>query len=191
MDAGPADAGADAGAKKKKATAPVPTRGYMVVDPVAAATADGIHEERIEAVSAPQYWLLKSEPGTYSFERLQSEKKAVWDGVRNPEARSNLRKMSAGDVCFFYHSGEGKAVVGLARVTREAFQDPTTKDDWSAVEIAAVGPMKKEVTLAQMKADAKLKDMSVVRKSRLSVSPVTPSEFAHVLALGDTKPPKS
>ena len=142
-------------------------------------------------MSAPQYWLLKSEPGTYSFDRLQSEKKAIWDGVRNPEARSNLRKMSVGDVCFFYHSGEGKAVVGLARVTREAFQDPTTKDDWSAVEIAPIGPMKKEVTLAQMKADARLKDMSVVRKSRLSVSPVTASEFAHVLALGDTKPPKS
>lgn len=142
-------------------------------------------------IVSAQYWLLKSEPSTYSFERLQSEKKAVWDGVRNPEARSNLRKMSVGDVCFFYHSGEGKAVVGLARVTREAFQDPTTKDDWSAVEIAPIGPMKKEVTLAQMKADAKLKDMSVVRKSRLSVSPVTASEFAHVLGLGDTKPPKS
>ena len=142
-------------------------------------------------IVSAQYWLLKSEPGTYSFERLQSEKKAVWDGVRNPEARSNLRKMSVGDVCFFYHSGEGKAVVGLARVTREAFQDPTTKDDWSAVEIAPIGPMKKEVTLAQMKADTKLKEMSVVRKSRLSVSPVTAAEFTHVLALGDTKPPKS
>ena len=141
-------------------------------------------------MTAPQYWLLKSEPGTYSFERLQSEKKAVWDGVRNPEARSNLRKMKAGDVCFFYHSGEGKCVVGLARVTREAFQDPTTKDDWSAVEIAPLAPMKKEVTLAQMKADAKLKDMSVVRKARLSVSPVSAHEFAHVLSLGDTKPAK-
>ncbi len=135
-------------------------------------------------------WLLKSEPGTYSFDRLQSEKKAVWDGVRNVEARSNLRKMKVGDVCFFYHSGEGKCVVGLAKVTREAFQDPTTKDDWSAVEIAPIGPMKKEVTLAQMKADAKLKAMSVVRKSRLSVSPVTALEFAHVLALGETAPPK-
>ncbi|MGH7283800.1 MAG: EVE domain-containing protein [Polyangiaceae bacterium] len=141
-------------------------------------------------MSDRSYWLLKSEPGTYSFERLLSEKKAVWDGVRNPEARSNLRKMSIGDICFFYHSGEGKCVVGLAKVVREAYQDPTTKDDWSAVDIAPIGPMKKQVTLAQMKADAKLKEMSVVRKSRLSVSPVTPSELAHVLVLGDTKPPK-
>lgn len=133
------------------------------------------------------YWLLKSEPTTYSFDRLQTEKKAVWDGVRNVEARSNLRKMKVGDVCFFYHSNEGKAVVGLAKITREAFQDPTTKDDWSAVEIAPIMPMKKEVTLAEMKADAKLAQMAVVRKSRLSVSPVLPAEFAHVMSLGKTK----
>lgn len=98
--------------------------------------------------------------------------------------------MKVGDVCFFYHSNEGKAVVGLAKVTREAFQDPTTKDDWSAVEIAPVAPMEKEVTLAQMKADPKLAQMAVVRKSRLSVSPVTPAEFAHVLSLGKTKLPE-
>jgi predicted RNA-binding protein with PUA-like domain len=135
-------------------------------------------------------WLLKSEPTTYSFDRLQTEKKAVWDGVRNVEARSNLRKMKVGDVCFFYHSNEGKAVVGLVKVTREAFQDPTTKDDWSAVEVAPIAPLAKEVTLAQMKADAKLSQMAVVRKSRLSVSPVTPVEFTHVLSLGKTKLPK-
>jgi predicted RNA-binding protein with PUA-like domain len=133
------------------------------------------------------YWLLKSEPTTYSFDRLQTEKKAVWDGVRNMEARSNLRKMSAGDICFFYHSNEGKAVVGLAKVTREAFQDPTTKDDWSAVEISPIAPMRTEVTLAQMKADPKLAQMAVVRKSRLSVSPVTSAEFTHVMSLGKTK----
>jgi predicted RNA-binding protein with PUA-like domain len=136
------------------------------------------------------YWLLKSEPSTYSFDRLQSEKKAVWDGVRNVEARSNLRKMSIGDICFFYHSNDGKCVVGLAKVTREAFQDPTTKDDWSAVEIAPIAPMEKEVTLAEMKADAKLSQMAVVRKSRLSVSPVLAAEFAHVMSLGKTKLPK-
>ncbi|MEO7109151.1 MAG: EVE domain-containing protein [Polyangiaceae bacterium] len=133
------------------------------------------------------YWLLKSEPSTYSFSRLQSEKKAVWDGVRNGEARSNLRKMGVGDICFFYHSNEGKAVVGLAKVTREAFQDPTTTDDWSAVEISPIAPMENEVTLAQMKADPKLAQMAVVRKSRLSVSPVLPAEFTHVMSLGKTK----
>jgi predicted RNA-binding protein with PUA-like domain len=138
----------------------------------------------------PEYWLLKSEPTTYSFDRLQTEKKAVWDGVRNVEARSNLRKMSIGDICFFYHSNEGKAVVGLAKVTREAFQDPTTKDDWSAVEISPIAPMQAEVTLAQMKADPKLAQMAVVRRSRLSVSPVTAAEFAHVMSLGKTKLPK-
>jgi predicted RNA-binding protein with PUA-like domain len=141
-------------------------------------------------MSARNYWLLKSEPTVYSFDRLQTEKKAVWDGVRNVEARSNLRKMKVGDVCFFYHSNEGKAVVGLAKVTREAFQDPTTKDDWSAVEIAPIAPMEKEVTLAQMKADPKLAQMAVVRRSRLSVSSVTAAELAHVLALGKTKLPK-
>jgi predicted RNA-binding protein with PUA-like domain len=141
-------------------------------------------------MSAKNYWLLKSEPTVYSFDRLQTEKKAVWDGVRNVEARSNLRKMKVGDVCFFYHSNEGKAVVGLAKITREAFQDPTTKDDWSAVEIAPIAPMQKEVTLAEMKADAKLAQMAVVRRSRLSVSSVTPAEFTHVLALGKTKLPK-
>lgn len=141
-------------------------------------------------MSESQHWLLKSEPGTYSFERLVKEKKAVWDGVRNVEARANLRKMKAGDVCFFYHSGEGKCVVGLAKVVRTAYQDPSTKDDWSAVDIAPLGPMKKEVTLAQMKADAKLKDMAVVRKARLSVSPVSAAEFAHVMKLGETTLPK-
>jgi predicted RNA-binding protein with PUA-like domain len=134
-----------------------------------------------------QYWLLKSEPSTYSWDRLQAEKKAVWDGVRNGEARSNLRKMKVGDVCFFYHSNDGKCIVGLAKITREAFQDPTTEDDWSAVEIAPIKPLQKEVTLTEMKADAKLSQMAVVRKSRLSVSPVLPAEFTHVMALGKTK----
>ena len=94
------------------------------------------------------YWLVKSEPTVYSFERLQKEKKAVWDGVRNVEARANLRKMKVGDVCFFYHSNEGKAVVGLAKVVKEAYQDPTTKDDWSAVDIAPVKPMATEVMVS-------------------------------------------
>jgi len=141
-------------------------------------------------MTAASHWLLKSEPTTYSFDRLKTEKKAVWDGVRNVEARSNLRKMKLGDVCFFYHSNEGKAVVGLARVTREAFQDPTTEDDWSAVEITYVAPMVNEVTLAQMKSDSKLAAMAVVRRARLSVSPVTAAEFTRVLALGKTKLPK-
>lgn len=138
-------------------------------------------------MSEKSYWLVKSEPSVYSFDRFVAEKKAVWDGVRNVEARANLRKMKLGDVCFFYHSNVGKAVVGLAKVVREAYQDPTTKDDWSAVDLAPVKAMNAEVTLAQMKADPKLKDMAVVRRSRLSVSSVSARELAHVLSLGKTK----
>src|SRR3974390_885942 len=94
------------------------------------------------------HWLVKSEPSTYSFERLVKEGRATWDGVRNYTARNNLRAMKRGDGCLFYHSGEGKAVVGLARVTREAYQDPTTKDDWSAVDIEPIEALARPVELA-------------------------------------------
>jgi predicted RNA-binding protein with PUA-like domain len=133
------------------------------------------------------YWLVKSEPSTYSWSKLVDEKKAAWDGVRNFEARNNLRAMKKDDLVFFYHSNEGKDVVGVARVKREAYQDPTTKDDWSAVELEPVKPLVRPVTLEEMKETKALANMVVVKKSRLSVSPVTKDEFDAILALGKTK----
>jgi len=133
------------------------------------------------------YWLVKSEPSTYSWSKLVDQKKAVWDGVRNFEARNNLRAMKKDDLVFFYHSNEGKDVVGVARVKREAYQDPTTKDDWSVVDLEPVKPLVRPVTLEEMKETKALANMIVVKKSRLSVSPVTKDEFDAVLALGKTK----
>lgn len=135
-------------------------------------------------------WLIKSEPSTYSFERLRKEGKTRWDGVRNPEARNNLKSMAVGDLCLFYHSGEGKEIVGVARVTRAAYPDPTTKgEDWVAVDVEPVAPLAAPVTLATIKADRALAQMSVARKGRLSVSPVTAPELARILALAKTKLP--
>ncbi len=135
-------------------------------------------------------WLLKSEPSAYSFARLQQEGKARWDGVRNFEARKNLQAMAAGDLCLFYHSGEGKEVVGIARVSRAAYPDPTAKgEDWVAVDVAPVAPLAAPVTLAAIKADPALAQMTLVRRGRLSVSPVTAAELSRVLALGKTKLP--
>lgn len=134
------------------------------------------------------YWLVKSEPEVYSWDKFKKEKKAVWDGVRNYAARNNIREMKKGDLLFFYHSNEGLAIVGVAKVVREAFQDPTTTDiAWSAMEIAPVKPLKKPITLSQIKEDKKLHSMQIVRLSRLSVSAVTAEEFERVLLLSGTK----
>lgn len=136
----------------------------------------------------PQHFLAKSEPGVYSWDRFVKEGKAVWDGVRNFEARGNLRAMKKGDLVFFYHSGEGKEIVGVAKVTREAYPEKTKDEgDWVAVDLAPVKPLAEPVTLAAIKADSKLAGMAIVKKSRLSVSPVTPAEFARVLELAKTK----
>ena len=134
------------------------------------------------------HWLVKSEPFKYSWDTFQADKKAVWDGVRNFEARNNLRAMKKGDLVLFYHSSEGKEVVGIASVAKEAYPDPTaTEGDWSAVEITPKKALTEPVTLATVKADKKLVDFALVRKSRISVIPVTPTEFARVLELGKTK----
>jgi predicted RNA-binding protein with PUA-like domain len=135
---------------------------------------------------ARAYWLVKSEPSVYPWSRLEAEKVAVWDGVRNFEARNNLRAMKKGDLAFFYHSNEGKAVVGVARVKREAYQDPTTKDDWSVVDLEPVKALAREVTLAEMREIKALANMVLLRKSRLSVAPVTKNEFEAVLSAGKT-----
>jgi predicted RNA-binding protein with PUA-like domain len=135
----------------------------------------------------PAHWLIKSEPYKYPFAQLVKDKTASWDGVRSFEARNNLRAMKRGDLALFYHSNEGKEVVGIARVKREAYQDPTTDEDWSAVDFEPVQPLKEAVTLAAIKANAKLATMQLVKKSRLSVVPVTPAEFQMVLSAGKTK----
>jgi predicted RNA-binding protein with PUA-like domain len=136
----------------------------------------------------PRHFLIKSEPYKYAFDALVRDKKTRWDGVRNFEARNNLRAMAVGDLLLYYHSNEGKAVVGIAKVVRTAYPDPTADEgDWSAVDVAPVKALKMPVTLEAIKADAKLTDMLLLRRSRLSVVPVTPVEFKRVLELGETK----
>ena len=135
-----------------------------------------------------RHWLVKSEPSVYSWTKFVSEKRAVWDGVRNFEARNNLRAMKKGDLVFFYHSNEGKEIVGIATVAKEAYADPTATDgDWSVVEITPKKALAVPVTLAECKADKKLAAFALVKKSRISVVPATPEEFARVLELGKTK----
>jgi len=132
-------------------------------------------------------WLIKSEPSVYPWDRFTREGKAVWDGVRNFEARKNLRAMKKGELCLFYHSNEGKEIVGVARVRKEAYQDPTTDEDWSAVDVEPVAPLAATVGLAAIKKHKVLKGMALVKRSRLSVVPVTKEELAAVLELSGTK----
>jgi predicted RNA-binding protein with PUA-like domain len=133
---------------------------------------------------ARRHWLIKSEPLKYPFERLVADGRTAWDGVRNFEARNNLRAMKKGDLCLFYHSSEGKAVVGVARVAREAYRDPTTTDDWSAVDVEPVRALARPVALDEMRAHRLLGKMMLFRRGRLSVVPVTEEEFKAVLELG-------
>jgi predicted RNA-binding protein with PUA-like domain len=136
----------------------------------------------------PRHFLVKSEPYKYAFEALVRDKKTRWDGVRNFEARNNLRAMAVGDLLLFYHSNEGKAVVGVAKVARTAYPDPTAEEgDWSAVDVAPVKALKEPVTLEVIRADPTVAEMLLLRRSRLSVVPVTPAEFKRVLELGKTK----
>jgi len=131
-------------------------------------------------------FLVKSEPFVYSFDQLLADKKTSWDGVRNYEARNTMRAMKKGDTLLYYHSNEGKEIVGIARVSKEAYQDPTTDEDWSAVEIAPVKKLKRPVSLATIKAHPLLSKMALVKKSRISVVPVTRAELTAVLKLADT-----
>jgi predicted RNA-binding protein with PUA-like domain len=131
-------------------------------------------------------WLIKSEPSVYSFSTLVLEGQTRWDGIRNFEARNNLRAMKLDDLCLFYHSGTGKEIVGIARVAKEAYPDPAD-GEWSCVDIAPITQLKQPVGLDVIKKNPKLKGMAIVKKSRLSVSPVTVKEFDAVLALGKTK----
>ena len=131
------------------------------------------------------FWLVKQEPGAYSWSDFVADGKTSWTGVRNYTARNNLRKMKKGDEAFFYHSGEDKAVVGIAKVIREAYPDSTAKEgDWSAVDLAPIKPLRRPVTLAEIKANRQLKNMPLIRQSRLSVMPVSAAEFQTILKLG-------
>jgi predicted RNA-binding protein with PUA-like domain len=133
-----------------------------------------------------QFWLIKSEPFVFSFDQLVADGVSVWDGVRNYAARNNLRAMKIGDQALFYHSNEGLCVVGIAQVSNEFYPDPTaTEGDWSVVEFIPVRAVKRPVTLKEIKADPYLKDMQLLRLSRLSVSVVTPDEFAYILKLSE------
>ena len=134
------------------------------------------------------FWLVKSEPEAYSWAQFVKDGKTAWTGVRNFAARLNLRAMKSGDRVFFYHSGEEKSVVGLARVVKEFYSDPTADEgDWSAVDLASEKALLKPVTLATIKADKILGEMKLVKQSRLSVSPVTREQFERLLKLAETK----
>jgi predicted RNA-binding protein with PUA-like domain len=136
------------------------------------------------------YWLIKSEPDVYPYAQLVKDGKTVWDGVRNFQARNNLRAMKEGDLVFFYHSNVGKEIVGVARVVREAYPDPKANgEDWAAVDVGPAFPMTKPVTLETIKKDAKLAGFQLITHSRLSVVPVSAPHFDHILALGETKKP--
>lgn len=131
------------------------------------------------------YWLVKSEPFKYSWDQFMQEGVACWDGVRNYQARNNLRSMKKGDLVLFYHSNEGLCIMGIAKVTKEAYQDPTTTDEnWVSVNLKPYKKLKHPVSLGQIKAEAKLKDIEMLRLNRLSVVSIKPDEFDLLLAMG-------
>jgi predicted RNA-binding protein with PUA-like domain len=132
------------------------------------------------------YWLVKSEPFKYSWEQFEKDKQTFWDGVRNFQARNNLKAMKKGDLVLWYHSNEGKEVVGIAKVVKEFYQDPTTDDaNWVVVDLKPHKKLKKTVTLEQIKADERLQNIALVRQGRLSVSPLKPEEFDVILELSE------
>lgn len=131
------------------------------------------------------YWLIKSEPSAYSWEQFKKDKKTDWTGVRNYAARNNLRDMKKGDLAFYYHSNEGVEIVGIAKVSKEHFQDPTTEETaWLAVEFAPYKDLKKTVSLETLKKDPFFKTMDLIRLSRLSVGKVTETEFLKICDMG-------
>ncbi len=133
------------------------------------------------------FWLVKTEPEAYSWAMLVKDGRTAWTGVRNFAARNNLRAMKKGDAVFFYHSVTDKQVVGLAQVDKEAYPDPTaTEGDWSCVNLAPLKPLAKPVSLETIKTDAMLKEMVLVKRGRLSVSPVTPDQASRLLKLAET-----
>ena len=131
-----------------------------------------------------KHWLVKSEPFKSSWDKFNEDGRTFWDGVRNYQARNNLREMQEGDLVLFYHSNEGKNVVGIAKVVKEAYQDPTTDDsNWVVVDLSPVEALKNPVSLEQIKAEESLKDISLIRQGRLSVMPLKATEFDKILEM--------
>lgn len=130
-----------------------------------------------------QYWLMKSEPSSYSIEDLARDGKTFWDGVRNYQARNNIREMKPGDMAFFYRSVKDPAIVGVMKVVSRPYQDPTTEDDWSVVDVKFEKMLKREITLKEIKAEKFLRDMRLIKQSRLSVAPVTKQEWEKIMSL--------
>ena len=138
-------------------------------------------------MAVPGYWLVKSEPSAYGWAQLLQDGRTEWTGIRNFEARNNLRAMQLGDLVLYYHSVDEKQVVGVARVTRTAGPDPTApQEDWASVELAPVQPLTAPVGLGRMRKDARLRTFQLLTRGRLSVVPVTPAQFRHILHLGKT-----
>ncbi len=134
------------------------------------------------------YWLVKSEPSTYSWDQLEKDKQTVWDGIRNYAARLHLRAMKNGDEVLFYHSNEGLEIVGIAKVSKEAYQDPSTTDDaWVAVDLKPFKKLKNSVGLALIKKEKRLANMALVRIGRLSVQPVTDEEWKVLMEMAGEK----
>ncbi len=137
---------------------------------------------------ARAHWLVKSEPFKYSWDDLVRDGSTYWDGVRNAQARNNLRAMAVGDLVLYYHSNEGKEVVGVAKVKRTAYQDPTTDDGrWVVVDIVPVKALAEFVTLSDIKAESKLSEVALIKQSRLSVMPIEKKHFDVILKMGKTK----
>ncbi|MDP6980803.1 MAG: EVE domain-containing protein [Myxococcota bacterium] len=139
-----------------------------------------------------QHWLVKSEPFKYSWDEFVADGQTYWDGVRNYEARNNLAAMKKGELALYYHSNEGKEVVGVARVVGESYPDPTTDDErWVVVDFEPVVAFAEPVSLATIKSDAPLADIALIKRSRLSVVPIRKKEFDRILKLGKTRLPRS
>ncbi|MFN5218650.1 MAG: EVE domain-containing protein [Sphingomonadales bacterium] len=132
------------------------------------------------------HWLIKSEPFKYSWSQFEKDQSTFWDGVRNFQARNNLREMKKGDLCLFYHSNEGKEVVGIAEVIKEHYQDPTTDEtQWVVVDVKPHSKLKKPVTLSQIKGDGRLSQIGLIKQSRLSVIKLSKEEFNIILSLSE------
>ena len=134
------------------------------------------------------FWIIKQEPSQYNWKQFEKDRETYWDGVRNYQARNNLKKMKKGDNLLFYHSVIGKEIVGIAEVTREAYPDPTTDDErWVVVDLKPIKPFKVPVTLEEIKAHKELSEIALIKQARLSVMPITKKEFQVLLNLGKTK----
>jgi predicted RNA-binding protein with PUA-like domain len=139
----------------------------------------------------PSYWIIKSEPDVYSYAQLEKEGRTSWTGIRNFQARNNLRAMMAGDLALYYHPGDAREIVGVARIASGPGPDPTAPgEDWASVEVEPLTTLQQSVALAQLKASKMLKDFPLIKQGRLSVAPVSPDHFKHILQLGKTRLPK-